>query len=435
MGAEGRAALGPAAKRLLGLTGLVLASVLAGFALLVAAFSLPTAPMLENARRSEAVFEKEGNYPYLLRGVDQTELDNYTDRIMLSEATALVEKGPVQAALTNWYGVKPDANGSPAPVLGLASATEAGTDAVPYFRYWHGYLVWLRPLLLFLPYTGIRLVLLAVETALTLLLLWRLFRALGLWVAGAFAVALAGLYPFVIWLSMQNSAVYLVTLLSCLALVHTKKAGREALPVFVLAGVAAAYFDLLTYPILVPALLLALEVLFSHRERPFWQSLRRLAGLGLAWLFGYAGMWCGKFLLTTLFTTHNAFLDAVGEASLWSGEAYTDYYVQFTRLDALWANLNIYWLRPRWWLSPTLFLALVFLALAIRRIGKERLVFCVHLGLLLALVALLPAVWYLFIYNHAYTHRFLEWRTAAGLAFPLLAIPAAAFAQKKGESI
>ena len=73
--------------KLLGRSALLVAICVAvGFALLLAAFALPTEPMRENALASQDVFAREGSYPMVRTlGVD-AKLDNFTDSMMLVQA-------------------------------------------------------------------------------------------------------------------------------------------------------------------------------------------------------------------------------------------------------------------------------------------------------------------------------------------------------------
>ena len=73
--------------KLLGRSALLVAICVAvGFALLLAAFALPTEPMRENALASQGVFAREGSYPMVRTlGVD-AKLDNFTDSMMLVQA-------------------------------------------------------------------------------------------------------------------------------------------------------------------------------------------------------------------------------------------------------------------------------------------------------------------------------------------------------------
>ncbi len=94
-------------------------------------------------------------------------MDNYTDTLMLFEAASADELPPLQAMMTNtaynvdnfetladdlaWYIEKDWSTG--------AQRTDApALEPFSYARYWHGYLIWLRPLLLLMPYTGVRIV-------------------------------------------------------------------------------------------------------------------------------------------------------------------------------------------------------------------------------------------------------------------------------------
>ena len=58
-----------------------------------------------------------------------------------------------------------------------------------YARYWHGYLIWLRPLLCVMSITGVRVVQYLVLFALLAVILWQLRRQCGLRAMVWFAVS------------------------------------------------------------------------------------------------------------------------------------------------------------------------------------------------------------------------------------------------------
>src|SRR5699024_10050262 len=63
-----------------------------------------------------------------------------------------------------------------------AAGTPLPADLAPfsYARYWHGYLIWLRPLLCLMPYQGVRVVQYLVLAVLLAGVLWGLRRRAGL---------------------------------------------------------------------------------------------------------------------------------------------------------------------------------------------------------------------------------------------------------------
>ena len=153
----------PFALRALAAFAVMLAAL---FVLLLAAYALPGEPVRDHVYDSAVKIAGEGLYPEYLN-FKLFQMDNYTDTIMLTEAASADEAPPLTAMMTNtaynvdnfetladdlqWYIERDWAAG--------AQRTDAPA-LVPfsYARYWHGYLIWLRPLLLVTDITGVRVV-------------------------------------------------------------------------------------------------------------------------------------------------------------------------------------------------------------------------------------------------------------------------------------
>ena len=167
------------------------------FVLLLAAYALPGERVRQHVYDSARTIQNEGLYPEYL-GFKLFQMDNYTDTLMLFEAASADELPPLQAMMTNtaynvdnfetladdlaWYIEKDWSTG--------AQRTDApALEPFSYARYWHGYLIWLRPLLLLMPYTGVRIVQYIVLFALLAVVLVQLRRRCGLRAAVWFAVS------------------------------------------------------------------------------------------------------------------------------------------------------------------------------------------------------------------------------------------------------
>ena len=153
----------PFALRALAAFAVTLAAL---FVLLLADYALPGEPVRDHVYDSAVKIAGEGLYPEYLN-FKLFQMDNYTDTIMLTEAASADEAPPLTAMMTNtaynvdnfetladdlqWYIERDWAAG--------AQRTDAPA-LVPfsYARYWHGYLIWLRPLLLVTDITGVRVV-------------------------------------------------------------------------------------------------------------------------------------------------------------------------------------------------------------------------------------------------------------------------------------
>lgn len=184
----------PFALRALGAFAATLAVL---FVLLLAAYALPGGPVRDHVYTSAQTIAEEGLYPEYF-GFKLFQMDNYTDTVMLFEAASADEAPPLTAMMTNtaynvdnfetlaedlqWYIEKDWSTG--------AQRTDApALTPFSYARYWHGYLIWLRPLLLVTTITGVRIVQYAVLLALLAAVLWLLRRRCGLRACLWFAVS------------------------------------------------------------------------------------------------------------------------------------------------------------------------------------------------------------------------------------------------------
>ena len=136
--------------------GVLGVSILAGLMLLFAVYALPVEDMKANVARFSEIFNYEGIYPQMVSGYKYMQLDNYTDSIMLGAAIYDGPEGTMDKAVNNYH---PD-SAQLSPELALMNyANEVSAYEyfqIPYGRYWHGYLVPLKLLLLFFDYSDIR---------------------------------------------------------------------------------------------------------------------------------------------------------------------------------------------------------------------------------------------------------------------------------------
>lgn len=147
-------------------------SIVVGYALLVLVNCLPGEWFVQQAMESADVFVPEDVYP-LENEYRQSQLDNYTDALMIGEA-AFASDRPFENALMSSHLAYDDMN----PYFSYVKVWTDHTDADPqlifekeYPRYWHGFLVLLKPLLLVFNYKQIRLINLVLLCALFLAVL------------------------------------------------------------------------------------------------------------------------------------------------------------------------------------------------------------------------------------------------------------------------
>ena len=151
----------------------ILAAVLLGTLCMTAVVSLPVTPALEEhmAGSAETIAE-EGCYPSLHPWCI-SKLDNFTDSIMLLEAADDTEDTPLHRALLVYRGqcVYETALDPCAALVTHYLDGEAYTGSIAYARYWHGFLLFIKPLLYLADYSALRVLNALAQTA---LLVWLL---------------------------------------------------------------------------------------------------------------------------------------------------------------------------------------------------------------------------------------------------------------------
>ena len=405
----------------MGLADLLLAIFL-GTVCMTAVVSLPVTPALEeHMARSAETMEEEGAYPSLHPWC-LSKLDNFTDSIMLLEAADDTEDTTLRRAMLMYRGqfIYETELDPCATLIAHYREGEAYTGRATYARYWHGYLLFLKPLLYFLDYSSLRLFNVLVQTALLLVLLW-LMKKRGL----SFAVipwllSAAMLTPSVIGHSLQFSTCYdLMTVGSVLLLAMwngERREQRTAL-LFLNLGAATAFFDFLTYP---PAVFGMPAVLFLllRRDSKTEDNLSALIRSGILWCAGYAVMWAGKWLVASALVDKDVLRDALSAASYRVSSLDWGEVTEGTVLGTLLTNYGAFCF------TPVTLLLLIRLLRCLRRGGSANVPSELRRVFPLLLTALIPVVWYTVLQNHSSVHFWFTNKDCVVTAFAVLSAAA-----------
>lgn len=219
-----------------------------GIALLAGSYLITQRSMFQNVWESAITLYREGLGRYIWEDSKETMLDNFTDGLILNEAYTYDEDGVLDILLNPCMQVD-ETN----PMNSLYEVVALANDDFEtnyYGRYWHGYLAVIRPLLLFFNYTEIRHLLMMLQLFLILFFLWKAARSdeieaviplIGFWLF---------LSPATLFGSLQYAPCFLITMLMLIVLYRWKEGTSiRRSDLFLLAGIATAYFDFLIYPL------------------------------------------------------------------------------------------------------------------------------------------------------------------------------------------
>lgn len=409
---------------------LILAFCIAlGTAAMISVYSLPTDEMIRHVKQSQPMLTNEARVDAWAYNLIYTQPDNYTDSAMLLAALSSPYDSPVESALLNPLVVDATSNLDPEYNLNkLLDGENRAGFIYNYFRYWHGYLLFLKPMLLFFNVSDIKVIAMMLQFFLiagTLSMLKKENTVL----ATLFAVVVLFINPITTAISFQLASIFNISLLTMIIMLKYRvffNARQCWWILFLLDGVAVAFFDFLTYPM--AAIGLPLITLLLIDGGTLKENIIRIAGNSFAWLFGYAGMWAGKFAITAL---------AAGTASFKEGWDNVLIRTDTGKLafgDCM--RVVFYVINNR----PMYFLALVCVVMVgvFAFVNKADVVQNAKNNsaeiISFFLVGLYPIVWYFVLRNHTYVHPNLEYRELSVTVWAVLAIAAKLVTGKRESS-
>lgn len=270
---------------------------------------------------------------------DSRARDWYTDLVMLMIAdTSPSDTGykkfitsPIKtlSPTPDWANIFPDAS---------LCKLELKRHTVSYARYWHGYQIFLRPLLYFINYYQILTLNFYFEIALFLIILYLMYKkkAYGLILGYVFYYTL--LSPVATGQNITYSAMYCISTLSGIIILRLKNQIDDRLTFsvyFTMLGILTSYIDFLTYPI--APLSVSLTILYYvYPSQNAKQGYSSLITYSVLYALGWGLMWSLKWLIATWMMDENIFKDAYHamltrlthhspyyQINIWGGITYT----------------------------------------------------------------------------------------------------------------
>lgn len=378
-----------------------------GSILLIAVYLLPNESIVNHVQESVPIFKVEHDKYHWAPGYAASRIDGIIDSMMLNQAAYANPDSAIKAAM-----YAPDLRyfdhhkGRPFSdnILYISNNSSGNANAMvhPYTRYWHGYLIWLKPCLMFFNYQQIRIFMMMFQFALLSAIIVYLVKLQGIAGAGAFLITVFFINPITSALSMQFACIYTLTLIMAMTILCLKIKGRlsrDGWKCFVLCGIAVAYFDFLTYPIV--ALGVPLILYLTLDGKSFKQGIADAVMISLLWGISYLGMWCSKWLMASILTGTNAFIQAVQSVQFRTA-GHVD---GMSAISVIMQNLRVANM-PAWSLTFIIPLMLYPFFIFFRRYQFSATWKLVPLFI----VALYPFIWYVVVQNHSFTHTWMSFR-------------------------
>lgn len=387
-----------------------------GLLLLMAVYMLPTGKMVVNVSNSMSLIESEFENELAIDGYKATMTGSFTDCLMLEHAIYNGNHSKLNQAMNMYRAESCPDDGEWWPGLSLRDYINGVEQPreVEYSRYWHGYLVVLKPMLMLFSLNSIRLFNLVFQLALLSMILIELSKKGYSRVAISLAAASAFMFFGVSYNSLSLSICLYLMLLGLLIQVYldekiTKINGYFAF--FLIMGAATSYFDFLTYPIVTFGFPVCVY-LCMHKEK-IKERLIKFAVFGGLWGFGYIYMWASKWIFSDILAGNSTIKDALFTVGVRTGSDTVSF------IKVIEKNLSVYLNRPYLiLLALVLVLAIIWIIKDIKFVKKINILNSIPL----MLMVIAPFVWWMVTQNHSGQHWVFTCRIFSLSVFALLCV-------------
>lgn len=368
--------------------------------LLTLVWCIPNHLLYDNMESSLEIINREGrDWAYTFTYAVGSRLDNVTDGTMLE---AVYDYESLQS-----------------PFLQALSINR-------YSRYWHGYLVVLRPLMVILDYVQIRYLYMFVHMMLLSLAAIIIKQKFNTFTALAFTASLASTYYGILAFSLQYSSVYFVmmgTVIYILNCYDSEWSVTRTGNLFLLIGALTNFVDFLTVPLItlgIPLVFVLMMNIKSQKGTSNIKNYKTLLCVSSTWGIGYCTTWIIKWILSGIFLSVETYQEVFERILLRTNGSES---VPVNRMNLLYDNF-IALLPPNLLNIPLIKYILLgsSCALVLLFLVRKRNKLYLKSYIPLLIVALYPYIWYAVFANHSQVHTIFTYRAQLVSVFAFIIV-------------
>ena len=280
-----------------------------------------------------------------------------------------------------------------------------------YGRYWHGYVVFLRPLFRIFDLDEVRYINLGIQLLLFCVLALTTYavsrRTIYVWAELAVYLIMG---PNSMACNMQYSSIYYVAVIFAIIAMRfwkvIDKDGRY-IYLFLISGMATSFMDFLTYPLLswcFPAtfviMLYSSKNIFKHN---IWlNKIIQLAISAIMWIIGYITMWAGKWTIGIALSDIDVWDYATSEVGFIIGSNEKNLFIRLQSFFKNWNHLTY---------KPFVLVFLIAFIIWVIAMVRKGIVKDYRIPAFTVILFAAP-VWYIVGYSHTWGHHIFTWRIA-----------------------
>lgn len=359
-------------------------------------------------------------------------LFHFTNILMINEAYSIDSKNPIEAFLTCKKNYIPGVtkivhtetpkdlqsaakyykdgkfNGNAYQHLELYDTVNENDlyESFEYARYWHGYLLYLRPLLLLFNYEQIIVFSKIVFGLLLITTCVLIYKKIGKWPAIALVIACAFSDLFIVTKSINEILCFDLALIFSIAILLSNKEKNIGLKIF-MYGSITNFFDYLTNPIVTYGLpiLIYLLIYLKDEKRTFKEVFFIFFKTSILWFLGYLLTWVSKWIITDVLLHRNIILNAKNQILYRvDGIAEVDLTLKILFQEILY---NYIGKKELIFFVITIWILFMITVKNVRKSKNENKMLILFSSIVTCFV---PIVWYIVLMQHSYVHRFFTYR-------------------------
>lgn len=347
--------------------------------------------------------------------------DNYSDSLMINTAYSINNKTPfysVMMARKNYIDGKteiiyPDSTGELKSASKYSELDQVGelndtvnndiTESFEYARYWHGYLIILRPLLIFFNITEIRNILLVLFAILGITLLYKIYKKIDLGTAIIFLLGMIICDYFYIGFSLQGASVFLIATIASIILLSRDIKDKPMF--FMIIGGLASFFDLLTVPIVTFGIPLLIYSALQFKEKYDLKVLLiEILKYCIFWGIGFLGVWFIKWVLVDLLYNKGLIQTSINQF-MYRTESTENLSLKFLEI----INRNLMAVKSIFGISIVVVIICTFLKIS--KLGNIKNIFWnIKEIIIYLIIGFIVICWYFIFKQHSYQHCFFTYR-------------------------
>ena len=275
-------------------------------------------------------------------------------------------------------------------------------ESVEYARYWHGYLCFLRPLLVIFDYNAIMVLSTIIFAIILSVFTYLMSKRTSFLQTIPFLIGFILVGGFIVSMSMNEiTCFYIAYIASIYILLKFDKIKNMNL-IFFIIGAVTNFIDFFTNPIItlgIPMLVYT-TVLQKEKELTLKQTIIQYIKSILSWGIGFSVTWISKWVIVDILYNKGILKNAITQALFRSVSYGLKEKVTFE--GALFNSLSFLGIIP---IMFIILIPLVYVFIPIKRHNAN-----INKGLPYILISLMPFLWMIILTNHTAEHPWFTCR-------------------------